>query len=449
MLLSYDLTGGARDVAWEEYDINQWLDMAVARGKQGVLLYHHELDGSLTAGPILDDGCDARSLAWGDSNGDGDQDLAVGCYGGSNLIYENTGGSLGEEFSPVGGSSQTTSLAWGDWDNDGDLDLAVGNEGERDRVYANENGTLTLRWESTEELSTSALAWGEKDGDGDLDLAVTGSDGSGWYANNYVLPAHLGPAYRPLARNPSYLSVTRPGTTPDAYFYSSPEILSRPETGDMVPVAYTLYDPEDDPVAGFFFEYSLDGGGHWIQTTNVSGADLTASSDGSPHTLQWDAPADEAVSDNARFRITIVHGKRAGPVQRASTSAVSPPFRVRATTCIWPSGLSMEITPNPADVGEMVEFLGLLDEGSGILSFGWDLGDDETLSGQLIHHRYDRAGTYTVTLTVTGEPCPVARSVMATGTLVVESSTGSSGGGSGENRLYLPLILRQGAVDLP
>ena len=456
VLFSDLLTGGARDVAWADYDGDQWLDLAVARGTQGVLLYHHELDGSLLeVDPALADGCDARSLAWGDWDGDEDEDLAVGCFGSPNLIYENTGSTLVlDPASGVGWESPvvsaTTSLAWGDWDNDGDLDLAVGNDGERDRVYANKNGTLALRWESTEELSTNAMAWGDKDGDGDLDLAVTADDGSGWYANNYVLPAHLGDAYRPLPRNPSYLSVARPGTTPGAYFYSSPEILAGPETEGSVAFEYTLYDPENDPVAGATYSYSLDSGGHWIPTTHVSPApaDWTAEPGGTPHTLYWNARADGAVSDNARFRITIVHGKPAGPVQRASTSATSPPFRVRATTCVWPGGLSIWMSRENPIVYVPVTFTGDLAEGTGSLSFLWDLGDGQTETGQSFAHTYYVAREYTVEVTVTGEACPVTRQALATRTFEVVEAR-SPGGMTDPHRLYLPLILRNGAGKRP
>ena len=51
-------------------------------------------------------------------------------------------------FSPD--SDPTTSIAWGDVDGDGDLDLAVGNNGRPLRVYANEGGTLNA--ESPAEL---------------------------------------------------------------------------------------------------------------------------------------------------------------------------------------------------------------------------------------------------------------------------------------------------------
>ena len=134
-----------------------------------------------------------ESVAWGDWDGDGDLDLAVGNghssgYGEQvNQVYENDGGTLkldpgsGFGWASTGDESCTESLAWGDYDDDGDLDLAVGNSGypaEANQVYENDGGTLKLDpsnglgWESPETEQTESVAWGDWDGDGDLDLAA-------------------------------------------------------------------------------------------------------------------------------------------------------------------------------------------------------------------------------------------------------------------------------------
>ncbi|MCB0611611.1 MAG: VCBS repeat-containing protein, partial [Lewinella sp.] len=138
--------------------------------------------------PLDDNGwyADTSSVAWGDWNGDGDLDLALGNWGDApSRVYANNGKTLildWEESPGVyarGSYADTRSVAWGDWDGDGDLDLALGNSGAPSQVYSNDAGTLTLAWEEPPGVyalggyaDTLSVAWGDWDGDGDLDLAL-------------------------------------------------------------------------------------------------------------------------------------------------------------------------------------------------------------------------------------------------------------------------------------
>ena len=126
---------------------------------------------------VSDESDYTQRIAWGDWDGDGDLDLAVGNHSDTdpNRIYVNNGGLLetSASWSSTEGDN-TISVAWGDWDGDGDLDLAVGNDGQPNRVYVNTGSGLSTAatWSSTELQSTISVAWGDWDGDGDLDLAV-------------------------------------------------------------------------------------------------------------------------------------------------------------------------------------------------------------------------------------------------------------------------------------
>ena len=131
------------------------------------------------------------SVAWGDVDGDGRLELAVGNAGGpfDNFGEENKlvtfeiddQGSISPTVQTfTDQSDRTTSLAWGDINNDGLLDLAVGNDANHpNKLYLNSGGVLSLTTPILFGINpdgsfqdTRSLAWGDVDRDGDLDLAV-------------------------------------------------------------------------------------------------------------------------------------------------------------------------------------------------------------------------------------------------------------------------------------
>jgi hypothetical protein len=112
-------------------------------------------------------------VAWGDAEGDGDLDVAVGNYfGENNYLYRNDGANTFSQLNAFGQKS-TFALVWGDYDNDGDLDVAVGNgQGQQNRLIVNNgDGTFSGHPEFGAN-ATLAMAWADLDLDGDLDLAV-------------------------------------------------------------------------------------------------------------------------------------------------------------------------------------------------------------------------------------------------------------------------------------
>ena len=465
-------TDFTRSIAWGYYDNDLRPDFAAGNDGQPTRVYRNINGKSFSLAWSSPMTANTRSVAWGDFDNDGDMDLAVGNFGQPNYIYENLGGSL--SATPVWTSltlagapalSQTTSLAWGDWNNDGKLDLAVGNYGERDQVYANvgtdDASSLALLWESAESHQTTGLAWGDRDNDGDLDLAISQDGGgpNGVYENTYVLAAHLSDVEftkaMPRPNNPSYLSMARPGSTGSAYFFSSAQIFNRTVLTDpaslTIPIHFNVFDPDGtraftptnavgDSVDVLRYEYSLDGGATWQEATGTTSYTGQTRRKGEPAIFNWTAGNDlnttaKTVSDNVRFRITVAHKNQTGPVQRATTNAVSPPFRVRNLTCTWPDNPFIQLLSS-GNTGP-IRFVGNVTAGQGVLTYTWNFGDNQPVEnnqGQLIEHIYSKPGVYTVTLIVTGEPCPVTREVITTRVIVVGGAV-----------IYLPLIQRSGS----
>jgi photosystem II stability/assembly factor-like uncharacterized protein len=140
--------------------------------------------GTLTSG--------SSDLAWGDVDGDGDDDLAVGTDGQS-VIFRNDAGALVLTDTVLPGywedNSQADfdlrSITWADYDNDGDQDLLLPSVWDdntftyRTALMRNDGANGTGGWVFTEEAAAGLAAtahaqsaWADFDGDSDLDLLL-------------------------------------------------------------------------------------------------------------------------------------------------------------------------------------------------------------------------------------------------------------------------------------
>jgi photosystem II stability/assembly factor-like uncharacterized protein len=141
--------------------------------------------------PLGDLSSGASDLAWGDVDGDGDQDLAVGSNG-LTVIYRNDAGALVQTDTVLPpyweqndqADFDLRSITWADYDNDGDQDLllpSVWDDGTftfRTALMRNDGPNGTGGWIFTEAASPFAVtthaqsAWADFDGDQDLDLLL-------------------------------------------------------------------------------------------------------------------------------------------------------------------------------------------------------------------------------------------------------------------------------------
>jgi len=166
----------ALSLAWGDVDGDGDLDLAVG-GAVNVALHLNE-GGQLTPRQVWEAAASQADIAWGDMDGDGALDLAVGELNKIN-VYPNVNGMIrSQPIWRVTPADNVASVAWGDMDGDGWLDLAVG-ETYSVVAYRNVGGTLqpTPVWNVTHaDYQRTTIAWGDVDGDGDLDLAVGYSD---------------------------------------------------------------------------------------------------------------------------------------------------------------------------------------------------------------------------------------------------------------------------------
>jgi hypothetical protein len=182
--------GGTIPVGWGDCDGDGDLDMAIGNYNGQNWLYTNNGDGTFTGADEF--GSDNTfAVVWVDFDNDGDQDMALGnsrATNNQNVIYVNNGDSTFAP-GPLLGKRRTNALAWADFDLDGDLDVAVGNglldNPQNNRLLIN-NGddtfTSVARFGGNQSAS---VVWGDFDNDGDPDLAV-GNGGFGYIEQNYL-----------------------------------------------------------------------------------------------------------------------------------------------------------------------------------------------------------------------------------------------------------------------
>ncbi len=176
-------------ITWAEFNGDALPDICltgtIASGAKATRVYRNLGNGWLAEWPAGFPGLTDSSLAVGDFDGDGDQDLLItgtidGAVSGAiTNLYKNDGaGNFTRHIDAEVIGFWRGSAAWGDYDRDGDLDLMQ--TGYSTGIYETivyQNTPTGFKWHHwiVHGLDFGASAWADFDGDGYRDAVVSGA----------------------------------------------------------------------------------------------------------------------------------------------------------------------------------------------------------------------------------------------------------------------------------
>ncbi|MFC2076467.1 FG-GAP-like repeat-containing protein, partial [candidate division KSB1 bacterium] len=178
------VSGSSFGVAWGDFDGDGDQDLCVSDQTGDDKLFRNNGDGTftdITAAAGIDPSVDGSGPAWADFDNDNDPDLYLSFYGLYRNDSDGTFTNVSPEFSMAGVQG-----AWADYNNDGYVDL-YGTSPNINRLHKNNgDGTFTDVADSAgvnDDSASRPAAWGDYDNDGDLDLYVGNNGANKLYRN--------------------------------------------------------------------------------------------------------------------------------------------------------------------------------------------------------------------------------------------------------------------------
>ncbi len=157
------------------------------------------LEDGFRVTPIDLDSISHGSVAWGDYDADGDLDLLITGWLGTNndyisKIYRNDDAEFVETDIIIQGVSPGSdkSCAWTDFNNDGQLDFIIAGAKSGSptdyytMLYVQSNGVFNPVDYNLHNVTSSSVDWGDFDHDGDYDLLLSGKGSSTNYGGVFI-----------------------------------------------------------------------------------------------------------------------------------------------------------------------------------------------------------------------------------------------------------------------
>ncbi|MEM7163656.1 MAG: T9SS type A sorting domain-containing protein [Bacteroidota bacterium] len=202
--LTLEAQSGIRGLAILDFNGDGWMDIATAnRAASSLSFFQNDQMGGFDNAFHLDiETCIGETaLMAGDFDQDGIFDLALGCFGSSNIfILKGVGNGSFEVLDEKNANANPWMIGIGDIDNDGFLDVVSANSGTNNvSVYTGDgNGQVSSPSYFAAGGFPLAIDLGDLDGDGDLDIACSNyfsddftimENQNAQFDNSYTLPA--------------------------------------------------------------------------------------------------------------------------------------------------------------------------------------------------------------------------------------------------------------------